>query len=366
MKSLSMGGTMNLKLLFAAFALGVIGAGWFAGAGATAADLTSRSGAASSRAAAAVRQPELDLFSADPRLGVKAGTGVAISVPAVSAEVEKVTLYVPAGYNLNLTAPPGTSEGHAFMGTASDFGFGALKAADPAAYVNSPQAQACAPGPHAAVWTMHLEFLLSDTAVVPIYMDPTSGDEATLGAYKLQACLPLSHIASPGGSPLGSRMRGLALEFTRFVNPTSAADYVWRAFVSNPDASGSPDLSTTYELRSDMPLPTKLTLSGKFDRRHHRALLNGRLTTQVSTVSAVGVTLYRRAKDGSWTSVTSTRTSANGSFRFVRPLAKTSVYAVEIWAIGDCNGDSTAPNGCVNETRGSIDSRNVRIVVRRH
>ena len=357
---------MNLKLLLASFSVAVLGAGWFAGAGATAADLTSRSGATSSRAAAAPHQPELDLWSGNPRLGVKAATRVAISVPAAAAEVGKVTLYIPAGYNLGLTDAPGTKEGQVFMGTAADFGFGDVKAADPAAYVNSPQAQACAPGPHTAVWTMHLEFMLADTALVPIYIDPTSGDETALGAYKLQMCLPLSHLASPGGSHLGSKMRALGFEFTRFVNPTAAAVYVWRAFASNPDASGNPDLSTTYELRSDIPLPAKLTLSGKFDHRHHRALLNGRLTTQVSTVSAIGVTLYRRGKDGFWTSVTSTRTSANGSFRFVSPMTKTSVYSVEVWAIGNCNGDSTAPNGCVNETRGSIDSPNVRLVVRHH
>jgi hypothetical protein len=357
---------MNFKLLLACTTVAVLGAAWFAGAGATA-DLTSRGGAAASQAAAAAHQPELDLWSANPRLGVKAATGVAISVPAAAAEVGKVTLYVPAGYTLDPTAPPGTAEGHVFMQTSSDFAFGNLKAVDPQAYVNSPQAQACAPGQHAAVWTMHVEFgLSSNTAVVPIYIDPTSGGETTLGAYKLQACLPLSFMASPGGPPLGSRVRELGLEFTHLTNPSSAAVYVWRAFVSNPDSSGNPNPSTTYELRSDVPLPAKLTLSGKLDRRHHRALLTGRLATQVSTVGQISVTLYRRAPDGFWKSVASTQTSASGSFRFARPITKTSVYSVEIWGIGSCNGDSTAPTGCLSETRGSIDSPNVRITVPRH
>jgi hypothetical protein len=356
---------MNLKLLLATTALAVLGAGWFTGSGVTA-DLTARSGAATSQVAAAAHQPELDLWSSDPRLGVKAATGVAISVPAAAAEVGKVTLYVPAGYVFNPAASPGSTEGNVFMQTASDFGIGKLKAVDPAAYVNSPQAQACAPGPHAAVWTMHFDFGISSAAVIPIYIDPTSGDEETLGAYKLQACLPLSSVASAGGPPLGSRMRTLGLELTRGANPASAAVYVWRALVSNPDAFGNPNPSTTYELRSDMPLPAKLTLSGKFDRRHHRALLNGRLTTQMSTVSQIPVTLFRLGKDGFWTPLASARTSANGSFHFLRRITKTSVYSVEIWAIGACNGDSTAPNGCISETRGSIDSRNVRIVVPRH
>ena len=356
---------MNLKLLLAATALALLGAGWFAGAGASA-EFTSRSGAASSQVAAAAHQPELDVWSSDPRLGVKSATGVAISVPAGAAEVGKVTLYVPAGYVFNPALAPGSTEGNVFMRTVSDLGFGKLKTVDPAAYVNSPQAQACAPGPHAAVWTMRLEFFDSPTAVVPIYIDPTSGDEATLGAYKLQACLPLAFVASPGGLPLGSRVRELGLELTRGANPTSAAVYVWRAFVSNPDAFGNPNTSTTYELRSDMPLPAKLTLSGKLDRRHHRALLSGRLTTQVATVSKISVTLYRRGNDGLWTPQVSTRTSANGSFHFVRRITKTSIYSVEVWAIGACNGGSTAPAGCLSETRGAIDSPNVRVVVPRH
>lgn len=356
---------MNVKLLLAASALAVLGAGWFAGAG-TSADLASRGATASSQTAAVAHQPELDLWSAKPRLGVRAATGVNVSIPAAVAEVGKVTLYVPTGYTLDPTAAPGTAEGHVYLETRDDFAYGELKAVDPAAYVNTPEAQACAPEPHTAVWTMNLEFFFSeDTVTVPVYVDPTSGDEAALGAYKLQACVPLSDAASPGGRPLGARVRDLGLEFTRLNNPTSAAMYVWRAFASNPDAQGNPDTATTYELRSDMPLPANLTLTGKLDRTHHRALFNGRLTTKVSTVGRIPVTLYRRDKDGYWTSVASTRTSANGSYHFARRIAKTSVYSTEIWAIGGCNGDSPAPNGCLNETRGAIDSRNVRIVVPR-
>src|SRR5262245_37179939 len=363
---LSMGGTMNVKLLLAASAAAVLGAGWFAGAGATA-DLTSRSGASASQAAAAAHQPELDLWSADPRLGVKTDTGVAISIPAGAPELGKMTLYVPAGYGLNIVAT-GRREGHVFLDTQDDFAYGDLKAVDPAAYANDPEAQACAPGQHAAVWTMEFEFFLSqDTVTVPIFIDPTSGDEAALGAYKFQACMPLSGLASPGGAPLDSRVVHLGLEFARsMVNPTSGADYVWRAFVSNPDVSGNPDPTTTYELRADMPLPSKLTLAGKYDGTHHRAVLTGRLTTKVFAVSRIPVTLYRRAKSGLWKAVATTRTSAKGSYRFAPSNRKTSVYSTEIWAIGKCGSASTAPGGCASETRGSIDSPNVRIAVRRH
>jgi hypothetical protein len=351
---------MNVRALLAASAVAVIGAGWFAGAGATAGYVQSRS--TSVRAAAATARPELDLFSAKPRLGAKAETDVMLNVSAGTAEAGKVTLYVPAGYGLNPADPPGTREGDAFIDTGSDIGFGDLTAADPA-YIDHTQAQACAPGSHVGVWTMELD-LFTTSLTVPVYVDWTSGGEAALGAYKLQICLPLAHIQSPGGWPLGSSVRALELSFVRLTNPTSAGEYVWRAFVSNPAPTGSPDASTTYELRSDMPLPANLTLAGRIDRKHHRALLSGRLTTPAMSASGIQVSLYRRI-GMFWKRLGSTQTSANGSYSFAHRQSKTATYGAEIWGIGACSGTSTAPKGCVNETHGAIDSPSVRVVVRR-
>jgi hypothetical protein len=353
---------MNVKLFLAASALAVVAGGWFAGAGATAGYGQSRS--MQVRAAAATARPELDLFSAKPRLGVKAATYLTLEVPAGAAEAGKVTLYVPAGYALNPADPPGTREGDDFIDTGSDFGLGDLRAADPA-YLDPGQAQACAPGSHVGVWTMQVDFF--DTSLtVPVYIDSTSGEEAAFGAYKLQICLPLSHVASrAGGWPLGSRVRELGLSFTRLTNPASAGAYVWRAFVSNPDATGNPDAFTTYELRSDMPLPAKLTLAGRFDRKHHLALFSGRLTTPSLPAGGLRVSLYRRV-GVFWKNVGSIRTSANGSYKFVHRQSKTTMYGTEVWAIGACNGTSTAPQGCATETHGAIDSPNVRVVVKHH
>ena len=212
---------------------------------------------------------------------------------------------------------------------------------------------------------MPLDFLISSArTAVPVYVDRTTGAETALGAYKLQTCLPLAIIPSPGGWPIGSRLRDLTFEFTRFTNPDAAGVYVWQAFVSKPDASGDPDLSTAYELRCAMPLPATLTLTGRFDRKHGRAVLSGRLTTQTSPTYGLRVALYRVGRHGSRMHVATTRTSTNGSYHFVRSIAKTSTYATEASGIGDCAGDSTAPRGCVDETRGAIDSSDSRIVVR--
>src|SRR5690348_11453132 len=196
-----MGGTMNAKLLLAASVLAAVCAGWFAGPGAT----------------AVASQPELDTWSGHPGLGAKSTTGVALRIPGTAAEAGKLTLYLPAGYGLNPSVIPGTREGQVLMLSASDLALGDLEAVDPAAYINTAQAQACAPGTHTAVWIMSFQedgLFSSQTVTIPIYIDATSGAETALGAYKLQACLPLARISSPGGWPLGTRMRGLVLLLT--------------------------------------------------------------------------------------------------------------------------------------------------------
>lgn len=340
---------MNVKLLLTAVVLAAGCAGSFAGSGAA-------------RATAVASQPELDTWSSHPGLGAKSTTGVAVRIPATAAEAGKLTLYLPAGYGLNPSVVPGTREGMVLMVTASDLAFGHLQAVDPTAYVNTAQAQACAPGAHTAVWIMNFQdgLFSSQTVKIPIYIDATTGDEAALGAYKLQTCLPLARISSPGGWPLGSRLHGLVLLLTHVANPVSASNYVWRAFVSNPDVNGNPDPSTTYELRSDMPLPAKLTLSKRAAGKH-RAVLSGRLTTPSAPVAGVSVTLYR---EGAFKPVASTRTTADGSYRFSRPIARNGTYQAEVGGIGACTDTSTAPMGCLDETRAAVDSPRVRVVVR--
>lgn len=148
-------------------------------------------------------------------------------------------------------------------------------------------------------------------------------------------------------------------------NPNSKAVYAWRAFVSNPDAHGNPDPSTTYELRSDLPLPAKLTLTARADPNHHRAALDGRLTTYTLPVARVPIALYRRPSCGCWRYLTGRKRRRTAhtasSFRSGRPRR----YSAEAWEIGACSGDSTAPKGCIDETRAVIDSPTIRIVVRR-
>jgi hypothetical protein len=364
-KSEPIGGTMNVKPLLAALALALVGAGWFAGAGASA-GYRQHTPAVSAQAAAAPQKPELEAWTAKPSLGAASPTELALSFPSTGPEAGKATVYMPAGYTLNLAAQPGTVEGHVLLATASELALGNLKVVNPANYDNSPAAQACAPGGHVAVWIMNFKagIFSSQTMTIPIYIDPTSGDETALGAYKLQACLPLANVASPGGWPIGSRLQVVAVEFNHMSNPTTAADYVWRAFISNPDVNGNPDPTTTYELRSDLPLPAKLTVSARYVGKHRRSVLSGRLTTPSAPVGGVTVTLYNLS--GLFPRpVASTQTQSDGTYRFA-PIARTGWYGTEATSLGDCSAASTAPNGCVDETLAAIDSPSIRVVIHKH
>ena len=94
----------------------------------------------------------------------------------------------PAGYGLNTGVAPGTTVGTvdavAQIGsTTVTIPTGNIVADTPANYTSNPEAQACAPGAHAAVWVAH-----AASFAIPLYVDPTSSTESSLGAFKLQAC----------------------------------------------------------------------------------------------------------------------------------------------------------------------------------
>src|SRR5262249_7457296 len=111
---------------------------------------------------------------------------------------------------------------------------GTVAEADASGAATDPAAQACAPGPHAAEWTMSLS-ANGQSLTVPIYVDPTSGADTTNGAYELQTCLPSSDVPQDqGGAPLGAKVTFVGLDITSVLtNPAAAAIPVWRAFFTS-------------------------------------------------------------------------------------------------------------------------------------
>src|SRR5581483_7581011 len=138
-------------------------------------------------------------YDATPILHVGGDThllaqGVDLDVDAMHLDQagapQRLVVSTPAGYGVNLAHPAGTELGFGFMSTVSAAGgaesiyFGLLAVMDPAAYAASVGAQACAPGVHAAVWTLHVATLDQSVAFdMPIAVDPTPG-----GGYTMAMC----------------------------------------------------------------------------------------------------------------------------------------------------------------------------------
>jgi len=147
----------------------------------------------------------------------------------------QVQIFAPTGYTI-AAAPPSTTLGKA-SGTvfARDTGLtlpleGTVVAADPAQYVGPPNNQ-CSPGTHFAVWLLNLS-VAGQTIAVPIYVDPTTGTQAGLGAYKLVACFssPDTPVGSPNHAPCGAQLRDANFTVDSAITlPASAGTYVWRS-----------------------------------------------------------------------------------------------------------------------------------------
>lgn len=166
-----------------------------------------------------------------------------------------IAIYAPAAYIPDLALPPGTAVGT--VGVEGSLGSSTLTVRDPAAFVDDR----CAPGRHGAVWTA---IVVSGQLVsVRVYVDPTSGGEATYGAYRLTLC----------DSPfLVFRLRGA------FTAPIDMAVYTWRAFVTPLDpTTGAPLPHSRYEMRAIVPIPHVLRVTAKYLVRSQTLVFSGQV-----------------------------------------------------------------------------------------
>ncbi len=299
----------------------------------------------------AVDHPTLHVVPFSTRLSRRATSQLELFVPWGAGEMARVVVFVPAGYRVDLTSPPGAQVGLVVAWMEIGGYIGKVIADAPAAHVTN----SCAPGLHEAIWLMELN-VQSQKHRVPMFLDRTVGAEVRLGGYKLQACLPPS-------LELGMRISMLELDLDKLTNPSVAGGYTWRAFVT-PYGEGVPDVSRTFELRSTVPLPMTLTLGGRYDRPRRRAVLTGRFVSPGFDVSGMPVEL--NVKQGRYYEpLTWARTRADGRYTFRRKIRARTTFAAVTRATAECEGSSVAPAGCLSETFASVSSRDVTVAPRR-
>lgn len=252
-------------------------------------------------------------------------------VSGTSLAASSVSIYVPAGYALDLTAPVGTKVGSVI--TVPAFDASDLSVADPAAFVSDP----CAPGTHAAVWTGSVP-IGGVATTVPVFVDPTAGDESARGAYRLTYCQP-----------------SLALfELTAGITaPTSPGSYTWHAFVTPSVAGGgTPDPSTVYELRSVVALPHALKAKATYSTRTNLLTISGKATAAAGADANASVDI-EQVRGTKLTPFASTRTNAAGTFTVKRRVTQTASArtltfdAGSVMEPGDCTDPPLAPAGCL-------------------
>jgi hypothetical protein len=281
--------------------------------------------------------------------------------------VAKTTMYVPAGYAVDLARAPGSSIGETYVayldGNGFSSGSGTVTTGDPATLPGDPAAQACAPGTHAAVWIASYKAGTS-TGSVRFYLDPTAGAETSFGAFKLVAC-----FVSPDDTPAGPYFIEFELGIRSPVlkPPATRGTYVWRLFAT-PWIDGTTTLNTaaTFEARSHVLVPHVLSEHAKYLPKGRQLVVGGRLLA-LGHPRRGRVWVAAGPPNGRLRLLGRPKIRVNGSYALrVRVSEKRRARLLEVWVSriespGLCHGSSSAPAGCVDESISPPATRLVRV-----
>jgi len=301
--------------------------------------------------------------------GHAADSIVDVSISPRAAAPARLVIYVPAGWGLP-SAAAGTTLGFVDLTVLDDASLtgsvgvqGKLAVADPA-LGGDAVAQACAPGPHAAVWLD--SFTIGGLpSGIRFYVDPTSGSDAALGAYRLTACLPSPYLPpEQGGAPLGMQVVDVSLLAT-FVNPATAGTYTWRALVT-PYVFGTAtaDDANAFEERTHVLFPYAVTLRATYQTRSQTLVVSGRVLALGKPQAGVKVILFADWLGGpadafTFAEIGKPTSRADGTFLVRKPRkrillpadkAKLEISALVDAVPGPCSPPAAAPAGCVDDS----------------
>ena len=293
---------------------------------------------------------------------VGTATTLHISVPQATDGIAAINIFVPTGYTANLTQAVNTTIGSTdATANGHDVGLtlpltGSVTTANPVAPASDP----CAPGTHAAIWDLNLS-VAGQPVTLTLYVDPTSGATALLGAYQMRICLPPwdTPVGSPGRAVDGAQL--LDAKFTVnniFTAPTSGLA-VWHTLFTpyNPKV-GTLNLAGTFEARSLVGVPS---LTVKATKKSGKYAVGGKLTEGGQGVASTSVVVLRGNSATKVVKVGSATTSASGTWASSGKLVgKKPVYFKATATAAERDATATgcasplpatvAPAGCVSAT----------------
>ncbi|HVD05444.1 MAG TPA: hypothetical protein VNB89_05490, partial [Gemmatimonadaceae bacterium] len=239
-----------------------------------------------------------------------------ITIEQTQAEdaTAKVTFYAPQGYSGVLTQAAGTKLGtvaaHVQATAISQDAIlpingDVIVASNADATVAAASTACTGTTTHSAFWVLALE-ASGQKLSVPVFVDATTGGEATFASFKLQVCLP-----PPAAATFGAKLLDAALTVSNvFTAPSSPGDYVWPAFFTPySSAAGPANPVGTVQSRAVVRLPARITLKAKVSKKKRTASFTGSVTENSAGVAGARVQLLLGTKVG----FTAT-TKANGSY----------------------------------------------------
>jgi hypothetical protein len=263
----------------------------------------------------------------------------------------KDTIYVPLGYQLNLSQAVGTQIGVVFAlvvlrngGNAQVEVEGTVTVDSPANY--PPASNTCTPGEtHEAVWKLNVT-IAGTPLTVPVYIDHiTAGPETAFASGKLQICLA-GPIGTPAGAQVVAAVVGVAGVFT---NPPTVGFRLWRAlFTPYLPGTPNPNPAGTVEGQSFSPSSVVVTITVK-RLKHGVVVIQGRLMAQGRPVRGADIDLYSGRKK-----LGTKSTNSKGRFSFRKRIKRKTVFHAEAFFLSDftggCQVPSIAPAGCQTAT----------------
>jgi hypothetical protein len=290
-------------------------------------------------------------------------TTIHVQIPQSTDSVAVLNIYAPSGYGAALGQAAGTTIGNVSATALShDTGL-VLPLVGPVTTddVSKHTGDACSPGANAAVWNLNLS-VAGQTLVLPVYVNPTSGAAAALGAYDIRICLPPWDVpmGTPGRAFEGAQLLEASFTVNKvFTTPVSAGLLRWEALFTpfNPGL-GTPNPAATFEARSFTPLPVLLGLHVSYVKKTKTWVLAGTATEGGMSVVGLNVKVSSGPSPTKLATKATVKTSQTGAFKLsgrARPKSTTyfqvsgSVVERDYTSTGCQNPLTTvAPGGCVS------------------
>ena len=288
--------------------------------------------------AAATYAPSMGIFQQTYKPGAGKAVTIVVAQEAADDPTARIVIYAPAGYKANLSKTAGTTIGdviaHVKIFDLSQNTFtlsGPVKADSPANYPAATNL--CTPGvTHEAVWTLNAALPSQPANPIPVYVDHTSGAEASFSAVKMTVCFrdPNLPAGDPRRSPNGTKFLDAAFTVKGvFTNPSGAGEQAWRSiFTPYTPGTGVPNAPGTREAQGLVPMPYALSMK-RIKARRGFLRFAGTLNLAGKAPTGTSVVLYAAVKRGKtliFRSVASTKTKRGGKYVFNRRAPRALAY----------------------------------------